>query len=380
MAIRNLVGASAEGSDFYGRKREIARALVKLKNGNSLLLSAPRRVGKTSFAKKMIEELEKEGWTGYFMNLESITDESGFINKFIDLLYSKGDGWSKGFHSFMEWAKGIKIDYGNVSLNSSRKINVDDFRREVKKLIDDPENGHVIFVFDEVAVFLRRLEEQGKTNVESFLSWMRSLRQECRGKNCWIFCSSNNIENYLSANDLNASMNDVLEFELAEIPKDEAIGLIRELAEGADIVISDDLCAYIIKRIGQTIPYYIQVLFSAIVDQDPDEGVVKKSHIDQAYEELIKTSSLNTWHERIKYYGVDADDLKKILTVLCKSPDGKTADELMSIIPSMAYDNERFIRLLKILAHDGYLIKNTHNRFAFRSNILRDYWKDRFII
>lgn len=380
MAIRNLVGASAEGPDFYGRKKDIARALVKLKNGNSLLLSAPRRVGKTSFAKKMIEELEKEGWTGFFMNLESIYEEGTFINNFVDLLHSKDGGWSKGMHAFIEWAKSIKVTYKDLSVTSSGIAVVEDFRREVKKLIDNPDNGNVLFVFDEVAVFLRRLEEQGKGKAEIFLSWMRSLRQECRGKNCWIFCSSNSIENYLSSNGLNASMNDVLEFELAEMPEDEAEGLINELAEGANLTISPELCKHIIRKIGQTIPYFIQVLFSAIVDQDPEDGVIEKKHIEIAYDELVKASSLNTWHERIKEYKGDADDLKRILTVLCQFPKGKLAEELGSRIPSLTGDTERLNQLLRMLCQDGYLIKNSQKYYAFRSNILRDYWKDRFII
>jgi len=56
-AVKNVVGAPAEGNDFFGRTKEIERAIELLEDGNNLILAAPRRVGKSSFARKLIEEM-----------------------------------------------------------------------------------------------------------------------------------------------------------------------------------------------------------------------------------------------------------------------------------------------------------------------------------
>lgn len=353
----------------------------KLKDGNSLLLSAPRRIGKSSFAKKLIAELENEEWTGYYLNLERYNNEIAFIVGFIDLLYTKADGWGKGMHAFKEWAKDFKVSFKEMSVSSADiDKGIEDFRREVKRLVDNPENGNVVFVFDELAVFLQHIEDRSVGSAENFLSWMRSLRQECRGCNRWIFCSSISIENYLASNSLNATMNDVMEFPLAEMPDEEAFGLIRELAEGGELTIDDGLQEHMLTKIGQNIPYYIQALFSAIADQDPEGAIVTRKHIDDAYDDIIKNAALNTWHERIKDYKGDSDDLKLILTELCVHPKGRTGEEIVAKLPHLIDNPGRFNYLMKMLCHDGYLFMNTKGKYCFRSHLLRDYWKDRFII
>jgi AAA+ ATPase superfamily predicted ATPase len=43
------------GADFEGRQAELASAWDNLKQGNSLLLASPRRVGKSSFARKLVD-------------------------------------------------------------------------------------------------------------------------------------------------------------------------------------------------------------------------------------------------------------------------------------------------------------------------------------
>jgi AAA+ ATPase superfamily predicted ATPase len=54
-------GPVVEGNDFYGREKELRYAWETLiSKGTSLLLSAPRRVGKTSFSKKMLKMAEAE--------------------------------------------------------------------------------------------------------------------------------------------------------------------------------------------------------------------------------------------------------------------------------------------------------------------------------
>lgn len=52
--MKNITGSPVEGDNFFGRTKELEFAWEQLQNGNSLILAAPRRVGKSSFAKKLI--------------------------------------------------------------------------------------------------------------------------------------------------------------------------------------------------------------------------------------------------------------------------------------------------------------------------------------
>ena len=57
------IGPPVEGDDFYGREKELRNAWeIHISKGTSLLLSAPRRVGKSSFSKKMLKMAETNGW------------------------------------------------------------------------------------------------------------------------------------------------------------------------------------------------------------------------------------------------------------------------------------------------------------------------------
>ena len=62
MSIENRIGPPVEGKDFYGREKELGIANRLLDSGHSLLLSAPRRIGKSSFAKRLIEDKKAQGW------------------------------------------------------------------------------------------------------------------------------------------------------------------------------------------------------------------------------------------------------------------------------------------------------------------------------
>jgi AAA+ ATPase superfamily predicted ATPase len=102
MAILNRVGPPVEGGDFFGREKELREANKKLDSGLSLLLSAPRRIGKSSFAKRLIEDKKVLGWKCVYIDLEEIRDENGFVqlivNSFTEsqILRKTDDGLSKG--------------------------------------------------------------------------------------------------------------------------------------------------------------------------------------------------------------------------------------------------------------------------------------------
>lgn len=75
MSIENRIGPPVEGKDFYGREKELGIANRLLDSGHSLLLSAPRRIGKSSFAKRLIEDKKAQGWKCVYIDLEQTTTE-----------------------------------------------------------------------------------------------------------------------------------------------------------------------------------------------------------------------------------------------------------------------------------------------------------------
>lgn len=84
MAISNKVGPPVTGDDFYGRTEELSRAHKYLDTNHSLVLSAPRRIGKSSFAKRLIQDKQAEGWKCSYIDLEGVRTREWWYYKFIE--------------------------------------------------------------------------------------------------------------------------------------------------------------------------------------------------------------------------------------------------------------------------------------------------------
>jgi len=100
------VGPPVEGNDFFGREGELRKAWENyILKGTSLKLSAPRRVGKSSFSKKLLEKAEKNGWKTLYLDLSATTTESEFVRDF-------KEKWQKE-----KWWENIKSKTGDAILN-----------------------------------------------------------------------------------------------------------------------------------------------------------------------------------------------------------------------------------------------------------------------
>ena len=114
MCVSNKIGPPVEGNDFFGREKEIRLANKLLDRGHSLLLSAPRRIGKSSLAKKLIDEKKKQGWKCVYIDLEETDSEDGFLRLVIDA-FSNNEIWKQ---IVSDTAKGLKSIFITLSIIS----------------------------------------------------------------------------------------------------------------------------------------------------------------------------------------------------------------------------------------------------------------------
>ena len=103
---------------------------------------------------------------------------------------------------------------------------------------------------------------------------------------------------------------------------------------------------------------------------------VNKAIVNTAYEHLVQNATyFGTWYQRLRDYKEDAD-LKRILHYMSKCPDGVNEMELIGAVSPTTEEADFIVlaQLLRILQHDGYIIRTTDGRFSFRLNLLKDYW------
>jgi hypothetical protein len=375
------VGPPVEGVDFYGREKELQYVWeYHISKSVSMLLSAPRRVGKTSFSKRMLKYAEANGWKTLYLDLEGITTESEFVKLLKKELKSEkwwnkaGDTILKIFDSIEE----LKIAGNEISINSD--VWRSDTYDKIRQLVENTEK--IIIVIDELTIYLNHLLKlkNGIEKVEFFLEWLRNFRQKT--KCCWIFCSSVGIENFASMHQLSKYINDFHPYHIGAFSESEAKDFISRLNVDKNVKFTKSHIQYILDKIVWYLPYFIQILVEKINFIVCVEGKqLSNDTIDEAYKRLIAESHFNTWDERLKEYYEFEDNARKILR-LCVSPDGRSRENLLINLSIKKSEKEKtdgmLSKLLDMLKNDGYLAEH-EGKYIFRSPLLRDYWYGRYI-
>ena len=386
MSIENIIGPPVEGEDFYGRTKELRKANQLLDSGHSLLISAPRRIGKSSFAKRLIADKKKQGWKCVYIDLEETTTEDGFLKLIIEH-FEKNHVWkqitegiTQGVMTLLEKIKSISIGPLELDLTSIKKE--EDLYKSLKELIRHDEE--TLIAVDELTLFLGTLlrGQDGNDRVSFILNWLRSLRQVSGTKVRWLFCSSVGLKNFTSSLNLSYTINDLLDFKLDELTLEEARGLLKGLCEGKEIDMTEEIIAYALERLHWNIPYFIQILFAKL--DDGYEGAISKENVDYAYSDLCSENSLKTWSERLKEYREMEQPARKILNALSGRKNGLKRDTLLNVLmtgkdPELAEEmNLTLSKVLDMLENDGYLLHKDKLR-TFRSPLLRDFWYGKFV-
>ena len=378
-------GPPVEGTDFYGREKELQYAWeYHISKGVSLLLSAPRRVGKSSFAKRMLKMAEDNEWKTLYLDLQGIGTENGLVRLFKEQLKSvkwwnrAGDVVLKIFDSIKE----SEIAGNKVIIDSSVWRN--DTYGKMMQLIE--KSGEILIVVDELTIFLDHLfkQENGKEKVEFFLEWLRKFRQQSGTKVRWIFCSSVGIENFISKHQLSKHFNDVPNFSVGAFSENEAKDFISRLDVDKRVQFTEDHIQHILDKLVWYLPFFIQILVEKINFLICSEGKhLSNGYIDEAYERLLIENKIyfSAWDERLTYY----DEFKKnarIVLKLCALSNGESRENLLANLSAKTSDIEKtetdLAQLLDMLKNDGYLA--VHNgRYIFRSPLLRDFWMIRYV-
>ena len=387
MCISNKIGPPVEGEDFFGREKEIRKANRLLDSNHSLLLSAPRRIGKSSLAKRLIEEKKQQGWKCVYIDLEETTTEEGFLRLVIEAFKKNGiwkqltEGMSKGLVSVLDRIEKVTIG-GVVDFNIGKREEQEDLYKNLKELIKHDEDTFI--VVDELTLFLGILNksENGAEKVAFILNWLRSLRQVSKTNVRWLFCGSVGLRNFTTAMNLGFTINDLMEFGLGELSREEAEGLLSGLCKSEDMEMSEELINYTLDKLHWNIPYFIQVIFSKLAEEYEDE--VTKESIDIAYNKLCSENYLSTWSERLSEYREYEVPARQILKALSTQSAGLEREAMLNILmtgqDASKVEEVDYIlsKVLEMLENDGYILKVDSIR-TFRSPLLRDYWFNKFV-
>lgn len=395
--MRNITGSPVENSDFFDRPADLARLQREFRSNANVLLTAPRRVGKTSLVLRLCSLEKGAGRHAVYANVEGCHDELAFAEKLVDALNECGfhpelmNRVALCFRRARQALSGMKVGAAGVDMEMGEAEDPDHSTvgRALESIFRKIENSDtaVLLAIDEMPELLFALlrQEHGQDRVSRLLHWLRSLRQTYRRNIRWIFLGSIGLDSFVEERNLGKTINDLTPMSLEALTEEEAHAFLIALGESNNLPLREAERSAIIAKVGWPLPHHLQIVFHALVDT----GVRKSgtSSVEAAFAELLKPANLSrfdTWRQRLdeQFSTPDATTAKDILRHLCQHPEGRSREQMLNALMSTRQNADAaavedvLARMLLILQRDGYILEK-NGSYAFRSFLLREYWNCR---
>jgi hypothetical protein len=401
--MNNITGPPVTGDDFYGREEELTRLCRAVKAGNHVLLTAPRRVGKSSLVLRLGEVLAEDGWTFIPLDVQACSNEAEFtktlLSAFVDagLEVSLGAKILEKLRRFRRELKGskAKVSGVEVEVGEGEAAVWKELAAVVEPALSGAEaKGRVLVALDELPIFLGKISdaEDGPRRAAEVLHWLRGIRHSTTGRATWVMAGSVGLDSFVERRGLQGTINDLTPQTLGAYSDETAAAFLKRL--GSDpkygLRMTDEVCSEIITRVGWPLPYYLQLLFCALTEcagaRRAAPGFPTADDVAAAYEDLLQPHhriQFGHWDSRLdKQFDdpADAGIARFLLSHICQRPRGCTRQKLLDLLvgrqPNADPDalERRLVSTLHLLDGDGYLLR-AGDSYAFRAFLLRDYWK-----
>ena len=223
------------------------------------------------------------------------------------------------------------------------------------------------------------------TRARDFLHWFRNLRlgPYARDNIRWLLAGSIGLDTVTARLDMGDTINDLPLRSLGPFSERAAGDFLAELAASYDVSLSPATRRHIVTRIGWPIPYYLQLIFSELLELSRREQcALGKAAVDRVFDDLLrpeKKGYFDYWRQRLseELGRLDGTLAINLLNSVAANPAGTTRRNLASLLTKRIQDpderDQRLRYLLDVLVGDGY-VTSAAGRYRFRSPLLREFW------
>ena len=393
--MKSITGPWVSGEDFFDRKAELQVLDRHIRNGNPVLLSGQRRMGKTSVARELGRRLEQEGWAFSFADVERAASAEDVIAKIAEALHSV-----RGFASRLveRWARAFTDNVEQLSayefgLKFRAGMTSGAWPRHGESIIRScSEHGQPIFlVIDELPIFLNRLlrKDDGRVLVDEFLSWLRGSIQDVRGGSLALMVSGSiGLTPLVRRLGLTDRTNYLYEFRLGPWDRSTSVECFNQLAHANALPIEDGVAEAAYDALGVGIPHHVQSFFARLLDFATmhSRDAVTLADVKSVYQTDMLgpfgQNDLMHYDARLRD-ALGESDFAIANAILAEAavqeqftPSARKALEAL-FAAKIENVNERVADILEILIHDGYL-EADNSGYRFASHLLKDWWGSRY--
>lgn len=381
------VGAPAEGDDFFNRdieRAQIWRVLVD----NHVVLAAPRRLGKTSLLKQLVQTAPEHGLMAQYLDVSHHSDTAELL-KSIDLAFSEASiqahlkRFSLAVSGWFARLGKVRIDageLGGIELET-RPTATAGWPEQAQRLRARLSPQPVLIVLDEFSVFLQRLLQHDRDQAIHLLAVLRAWRQHT-GLACrFVLSGSIGLNRLLERHGLQAETNDCYDFPLPPFARPDALAMLQHFGQREGWLLDEAHATTICDRVGWLSPFYlllaleecIQAAMRRLRVRAGNDEPMGAADIDAAFAQLLAARSRFVhWHQRLPEHIAPTElaFARNSLARLCTRPQGLLETTLLS------HPDQRPAQAdaLLLLEEHGYLVRDGQ-RLMFQSPLLRQYWK-----
>jgi hypothetical protein len=385
--MKITTGQAARGENFFKRPILINKLWRKIDSDSSIIISAPRRVGKTSLM-RYIEDNPKNNYYVVYVITESVYDENKYYKEIVKAILNcdsikKRD---KVINSIKDIAKNIFKSIDEVGIDSvkfSKSIELDYYEKFIEIMRSIDLEGHkLIIMIDEFAQTIENIQQkEGISSAIKLLQSNRALRQnsDINDKFQFIYTGSISLEGIARRIDSSKFINDLDILKVTPLSDEEGKSLITELLKGLDFTMDDNTINYMLNEIKWLIPFYIQLAMDKLQDIYDEENKcdIYSDSIDLAIKRMIEENNkFSSWHERLKVYkNNDYKFVIELLNIISITEAKKITYNEMHDLAVQYNLEDTYKDLLDTLIDDGYINNDEEERlFTFTSPILRMWW------
>ena len=396
-------------TDFFGRQWEQRHFQSLLSRGQSILISAPRRVGKTELAYKLLDWAHSEEWRTAYGDVQDAKDEADFLTELAKMLTKAGaskeavDTLVEAGSTLRRLLPSVKFTVEGHGMELKFSPEAEDAFAKAERCFDQlitsltKKGEKLMLCLDEMPIFLSTLCKQtnGEGRAEHMLHWFRKIRTAHHLRHVrWLLCGSIGLDTFVEQRGLAGTINDLKPEKLGPFEIPIAVEFVKHRAKlGVEaFVIPDVLAAEVVDRVGWPLPFYLKLMVDEMQALPPAKRSKKfpsTADVEAAFAELVspdKQVQFMHWVGRLEMqFGiVIAQTVHVILKACCQKPAGMPRSRLRQLLIKRHPEGDPEIlerelaSLLGTLQRDGYLHSEDGTRWVFRSFLLRDFWKNHF--
>lgn len=172
-----ITGDAATGSRYFKREHINDYFWREVKKGNHILFVAPRRVGKTSIMKDLVDNCA-EGYFCIYQNIEGVKTRGEFYKRLFELILQCANKATQAKTVVGNWFKKYGIEEITKSSVKFKRSDID-YEKELRSLIPELKNAKIntVIFLDEFAEVINKLnkknEQQDATDI------LHTLRHYC---------------------------------------------------------------------------------------------------------------------------------------------------------------------------------------------------------